>query len=164
MKAVGSQLRALRKSASLILTLTDDDERVLMLNRKPHMSFANSFVFPGGACDPQDSQCLEEGASFMEYGKITAIREPLEETGILLVPSNCIIQYTLSHLKELYATRNDKAMAEVVYTTWKEHLSQLEPIARFVTPQLPKAARFDCIFYALRVGVYRINLGRSYRM
>ena len=47
-----------------------------MLERKPHMSFANSVVFPGGACETKDKECLKD-APFIEYAKLTAIRQTL---------------------------------------------------------------------------------------
>jgi 8-oxo-dGTP pyrophosphatase MutT (NUDIX family) len=56
----------------------------LMMTRKPNMSFANSCVFPGGVCEKEDQ--ATENSSFVEYGKITAIRETLEEAGLLLLP------------------------------------------------------------------------------
>lgn len=49
-----SVIKPLRQSASLILTFSDegtDARRLLMLNRKPHMSFAKALVFPGGVCE-----------------------------------------------------------------------------------------------------------------
>lgn len=55
-----------------------------MLVRKPHMSFENSLVFPGGVCDKEDEIYSGEFAGF---AKITAVRELLEETGILLLPA-----------------------------------------------------------------------------
>lgn len=44
---------------------------------------------------------------------------------------------------------------------WKDHLGLLAPIARFITPQIPKMSRFDCIFYAALAGVVRVNLGHN---
>lgn len=45
-----------------------------MLIRKPHMSFENSLVFPGGVCEAEDEKF---SANFLEFSKITAIRETL---------------------------------------------------------------------------------------
>jgi len=50
-------IKPLRQSASLILPFSDkgiDAHRILMLNRKPHMSFAKALVFPGGVCEQRD--------------------------------------------------------------------------------------------------------------
>jgi 8-oxo-dGTP pyrophosphatase MutT (NUDIX family) len=52
-------IKPLRLSASLILSLGDsaeDKNKFLMLIRKPHMSFENSLVFPGGVCDAEDEK------------------------------------------------------------------------------------------------------------
>lgn len=58
-----------------------------MLKRKSGMSFPNMYAPPGGVCDPEDvTQAVSD--DFYEYGKISALRELLEETGILLYPPN----------------------------------------------------------------------------
>ena len=47
------QLKPLRPAASLILTRGNEPDQIykyLTIVRKPHISFANSLVFPGGAC------------------------------------------------------------------------------------------------------------------
>lgn len=52
-----NDIKPLRLSASIILALADAQQyrtTFLMLVRKPHMSFQNSLVFPGGACDKED--------------------------------------------------------------------------------------------------------------
>ena len=71
------QLKTLRPAASLILTRgnnPDELHKYLTIVRKPHLSFANSVVFPGGACDPIDQQYLQ-GSALEMYAKITAVRE-----------------------------------------------------------------------------------------
>ena len=51
MSKVGEKLKPLRPAASLIFTLANQGKeahRYLTIIRKPHLSFANSVVFPGG--------------------------------------------------------------------------------------------------------------------
>jgi len=48
-------IKKLRQSASLVVTKNSPDcHTILMLNRKPHMSFSNALVFPGGVCELKD--------------------------------------------------------------------------------------------------------------
>lgn len=73
-------LKIARTSASLILTLgnnSDNIHKYLTLVRKPHMSFSNSLVFPGGVCEDIDDKYLNS-KDFHQYSKITAIRETAE--------------------------------------------------------------------------------------
>lgn len=83
-------LSPLRKSSSLILLHSDPQDpslhRTLLLLRKSTMSFSNSYVFPGGACEDGDRVMAGSG-EFGVYGRVTALREFLEETGLLVYPS-----------------------------------------------------------------------------
>lgn len=54
------------------------------------MSFAKGCVFPGGVCDPAD--LIHNNKEFVEYGKVTAIRETFEETGLLMLPEESRVQ------------------------------------------------------------------------
>ena len=68
-------IKPLRLSASILLSLGDayvENNCFLMLVRKPHMSFENSLVFPGGTCDKEDEVYSRE---FLNFAKITALRE-----------------------------------------------------------------------------------------
>ena len=54
-------MKPLRPAASLVINLSDEGKnanRILTLLRKPHMSFANSIVFPGGVTEKIDKKYL----------------------------------------------------------------------------------------------------------
>jgi hypothetical protein len=42
---------------------------------------------------------------------------------------------------------------------WKNHFQLLKPIIRLLTPQFPKAKRYDCIFYVPSAAVLKVNYG-----
>ncbi|KAA8913403.1 hypothetical protein FN846DRAFT_772171 [Sphaerosporella brunnea] len=65
----------IRPSASLLLL--SPTNRLLLLKRNTHLSFASAHVFPGGVVQPSD------GGS----ARLCALRETFEETGILLTSS-----------------------------------------------------------------------------
>lgn len=69
-------IKLARPAASLILSLGSDSadiHKYLTLVRRPHMSFANALVFPGGVCEDIDDKYLNSN-NFHLYSKITAIR------------------------------------------------------------------------------------------
>ena len=69
-KATGT-LNALTKSASIILCRQPSNcLEVLLMKRKPHISFGSVWVSPGGVCDPPDKVFKD----FIDYGRITALR------------------------------------------------------------------------------------------
>lgn len=82
------------KDAAALILLRDSDNgmEVCMLRRVETSGFAaGAYVFPGGAVDEHDKQlgetefCLakEETDSLLQANKVAAIRETLEEAGIL---------------------------------------------------------------------------------
>ncbi|MGB1648581.1 MAG: NUDIX domain-containing protein, partial [Cycloclasticus sp.] len=82
------------KDAAALILLRDSDNgmEVCMLRRVETSGFAaGAYVFPGGAVDAYDKQlgetefCLakEETDSLLQANKVAAIRETLEEAGIL---------------------------------------------------------------------------------
>jgi len=78
-------VKPLRKSASMIVLRERQGQlEYLMMTRKSTMSFANSCVFPGGVCEAEDQ--LSQNSSFPDIARVTAIRETLEEAGLLLLP------------------------------------------------------------------------------
>ncbi len=82
-------------SATIVLLRdTTRGMEVLLLRRGRQLAaFGGVWVFPGGAMDPDD-RTGEDGASFQEAARYTAVRELAEETGLVIDPQ---ILIPLSH-------------------------------------------------------------------
>lgn len=108
------------------------------MTRKTNMSFANACVFPGGVCDPADKHHNKE--KFIEYGKVTAIRETFEETGLLVLPEGYDVKKVEYKMGE--------STHELVNRVWdgKALKEMILPVIRLMTIQM-KGKRYDTWFY-----------------
>jgi len=124
-----------RLAASLIL-IRDGSEgvEVLMVERAAAASYAaGKFVFPGGAVDAADSDYAGPEASL----RVAAIRETLEECGLLLAAAEPV---ELSHASDF---------ASLVAAGCVLDIHSLIPFAHWITP-LHAPKRFDTHFFLTR--------------
>lgn len=64
-------LSSLVKSAAIILCRQQASKlELLLMQRKPHISFGSFWVSPGGLCEAGDRLSKD----FIDYGRITALR------------------------------------------------------------------------------------------
>lgn len=113
------------------------------------MSFASSCVFPGGVCQLTDKHHNKE--EFIEYGKVTAIRETFEETGLLVLPQ----EYPVEKL----SYKVGDSMHDLVNSCWDSNsLKRILPVIRLMTIQM-KGKRYDTWFYVAGPKTKMINLG-----
>lgn len=75
-----------RLSATIILIRdTDEGVKVLLMRRNSKLNFcAGMWVFPGGAVDDKDALNANNGENEAEILKFAAVRETLEEAGIVI--------------------------------------------------------------------------------
>ena len=127
--------------------------QLLMLERGAHMRFAaGASVFPGGRIDPQDralAASLGPGlAADDAAARVAAIREALEETGLLLGVSESVSAETASAARALLFELG--ALAPVLDRfALSLELDRLVPFARWC-PHWERA--FDTHFYLADLG------------
>ena len=167
------------KPAATIALLRDSPSRmeVLLLKRDRNASFVpGAYVFPGGRVDPADwtKQTLasvdglttETAATRLGLVGtsppaiayyIAALREALEETGILVgVGPNAQAPPTAAASVEVEVLRNGLMEGSVSFNEALKHLScridgsSIEYLAHWITPER-EPRRFDTRFFAARV-------------
>jgi 8-oxo-dGTP pyrophosphatase MutT (NUDIX family) len=122
--------------------------QLLMMERTRSMAFAaGALVFPGGRIDPDDETLAERIDPGLEYGaaRIAAIRETIEETGLVPAVSPAPDPATASQLRqELEEGTPFSALVETLGLSLDLH--SLTPFARWC-PTFREARRFDTIFF-----------------
>lgn len=135
--------------------------QVLMVERSASMSFAGgAAVFPGGRIDPADHDLAERFAEALEpmdaAARIAAVRETLEETGLVIGLSHPVsaddARQARARLLEL------GALAPVLEEMgWDLDLSLLEPFARWF-PKHRHLKVFDTRFYLADLGTGEVDI------
>jgi len=118
---------------------------ILMIERSATMAFAaGALVFPGGRIDPQDHEAAARLESKLPdaAARIAAVRETIEETGIL--PA-------VAGEADNAALRREMAAGALFAELLDRHglsleLEALTPFARWC-PNFREARRFDALFY-----------------
>jgi 8-oxo-dGTP pyrophosphatase MutT (NUDIX family) len=136
-------------AATLIVTRRGPDApEILMMERAAHMAFAASaLVFPGGRIDAGDRALAEQiGGGFEDAaGRIAAIRETVEETGIG-------VGFAEPPQADVLAALRAGLAAEESFGALLDRfglglaLDALTPFARWC-PKMREPRRFDTFFY-----------------
>lgn len=134
-------------AATLILMRRGKDApEILMMERAETMAFAaGALVFPGGRIEPQDEALAKDHAEPDAAARIAAIRETIEETGIV-----CALRPQPGEAASA-ALREDLASGVPFAELLSRHgrrldLDALTPFARWC-PNFRETRRFDALFY-----------------
>jgi 8-oxo-dGTP pyrophosphatase MutT (NUDIX family) len=126
-----------------------EDPRILVVERSARMAFAaGALVFPGGRIDPADGALADRLGVPGEAGRVTAIRETLEESAVPAGISGLERQSLALELQQGLTSGGDFG------ETLDRHglsldLDGLVPFARWM-PGFRHARIFDTIFYLVR--------------
>ncbi|MDP9413558.1 MAG: NUDIX domain-containing protein [Pseudomonadota bacterium] len=140
-------------AATLVLMRTGAGgaPEVLMIERTRTMAFAaGALVFPGGRIDADDHVVAERFGPELDHaaGRVAAIRETIEETGIAPAFVAPAPPATISQLRqELEDGTPFSALLE--HHRLSLDLSSLVPFARWC-PNFKEARRFDTLFFVAR--------------
>lgn len=124
----------------------------LMVERSANMAFAGgAMVFPGGAVDEADRIFAGAMTLFADIddaaGRIAAIRETIEESGLAVTGSRRALSKDVGGLIR-DSLRQGKALAAIVQELGVEFdFSRIIPFARWCPPIGREIRRFDTRFY-----------------
>ncbi|WP_324807050.1 NUDIX hydrolase [Sphingomonas sp. LY29] len=125
-------------------TPTFADPRILVVERSSRMAFAaGATVFPGGRVDNADRRFAAELGSPDEAAKITAIRETVEESAVL-VAADAAPEAGPELQRRLLA--GDDFADAIATMGLRLDLDLLVPFARWM-PAFKQPRKFDTIFY-----------------
>ena len=133
--------------------------QLLMIERGAHMRFAaGAAVFPGGRIDPADRELAAAVAPFLDpddtAARIAAIRETLEETGLLAGVSQAVTADLARAARDYLATVG--ALGPVLERfALSLDLAALVPFARWCPPW---ERAFDTRFYLANLGTGDVAL------
>lgn len=151
-------------AASLIIFRRDSaggPAQLLMVERSNRMRFAGgAAVFPGGRVDPADFRLAETLGLPLETveiaSRIAAVRETLEETGLLVGISETVdAQAAASARRQVFELGSLAAVLD--RNGWTLDFDQLVPFARWL-PKHHKSRAFDTRFYLTDLGSGRVDL------
>lgn len=134
---------------------------LLMVTRSRAMAFAGgAAVFPGGRVDPADHKLASElghGDPDEAAHRIAAIRETLEETGLVIGLSGAIDAVRAVEARAMLLAHGD--LAPVLATMdWSLDLGALRPFARWhpKNERIPRV--FDTRFYLADLGTGAVQI------
>jgi 8-oxo-dGTP pyrophosphatase MutT (NUDIX family) len=136
--------------------------QLLLVERSGTMRFAGgATVFPGGRVDPSDhglaasyhgGLVLDEAAA-----RIAAVRETLEETGLVIGIEGAIASEAAGRARQMLADQGDLAPVLDAFG-WRLALDRLVPFARWC-PQHPDPVKnFDTRFYLADLGTGAVDV------
>jgi 8-oxo-dGTP pyrophosphatase MutT (NUDIX family) len=120
---------------------------ILMTERHADMAFAaGALVFPGGRIDPEDEDAAAEFPTFADAAaRIAAIRETIEETGLLTAVSPAASDEDAALVRAALASGASLADA-LAGRGLALKLGALTPFARW-KPNFRETRRFDTLFF-----------------
>lgn len=134
---------------------------ILMITRSRAMAFAGgAAVFPGGRVDPADyalAEGIKERDTDEAAHRIAAIRETLEETGLVIGVSGTVTADCARRARAMLLEHED--LAPVLETMgWSLDLDALVPFARWhpKNERLPRV--FDTRFYLADLGTGAVEV------
>lgn len=139
-----------RHAASMVLVKEGQPARFLWARRTDHApSFSGFHVFPGGLVDAGDASLPNDGGANIG-ARVAALRELLEETGILIAHgAEALDESEIGELRDRFL-EDEMAAEHFVALGLRFRTAELEPIGRWVTPEFAPT-RYDTRFFALRV-------------
>jgi 8-oxo-dGTP pyrophosphatase MutT (NUDIX family) len=143
-------------AATLILMRTrpSGPPELLMMERAEHMAFAaGALVFPGGRIDPGDHETAQRlDLADDAPARIAAIRETIEETGIVPAMTAVTSAAGLASLRQGLA--NGEPFADLLERQGLSlNAAALTPFARWC-PNFRETRRFDTLFYLAEAPVH----------
>ncbi len=149
----------IRDAATVMIVRDSPQFEVLMVQRASRAAFgASAWVFPGGRVDaadassevlasPSDVDVEVAGGKGGVAWQTAAVRETLEEAGMLLAPAAEPIETaTLAAIRHSLLHEGADLLGQLETHGIDQDLSQLHEVARFITPMGPPR-RFDTWFY-----------------
>jgi 8-oxo-dGTP pyrophosphatase MutT (NUDIX family) len=122
---------------------------ILVVERSARMAFAaGAIVFPGGRIDEADHRLAEALGRPEDAAKVTAIRETLEETGVM-VASGTSLDPGLGLDMQAELHRSDDFAGLVEARGLQLDLDALTPFARWM-PAFKQPRKFDTLFFLAR--------------
>jgi 8-oxo-dGTP pyrophosphatase MutT (NUDIX family) len=145
------------KPAATLVVFDETDgglPRLLMVKRSAAMQFAGgAAVWPGGRVDPDDRLLGAELAPELDpedaAGRVAAIRETLEETGLLVGADGAWADATLVAQLRAAVQADEPFSKELRAANLTLDLYALVPFARWI-PKMNSHRRFDTRFYITR--------------
>lgn len=149
----------------IIVRDTDDGHEVLMVERHRQLVFAGgAVVFPGGRIDTDDRLLAHAFKDSLQIdqeeaaGRVAAIRESLEETGIAVGIKGLAQDQWSEWRKELL---NGRLLSNLLdLSKLKLDLEALTPFARWL-PNFKETRIFDTRFYLTRAPVTKADTGSA---
>ena len=128
---------------------TGSGPEILVVERSARMAFAaGAIVFPGGRVDQADHRLAQALGRPDDSAKVSAIRETLEETGVL-VASRASIDPRLGLEMQAELHRSDDFAGLIEAHRLQLDLDALTPFARWM-PAFKQPRKFDTIFFLAR--------------
>nr|WP_306300128.1 NUDIX domain-containing protein [Erythrobacter sp. LQ02-29] len=137
------------------------DPQILLTVRSRQLAFAGGMaVFPGGRVDPADRELADRLASDdadEAAHRIAAIRETLEETGLVIGVAGDIDAATACEARAMLAA--DRPFGSVIDRFgWRLDLATIVPFARWFPQNEGLTRIFDTRFYLADIGTGAVDL------